>query len=294
MGIFYKEYGGVTAAGYIAGIALVFSGIAGLNGCYVNKKKEVHLEIQFGDVTNVVTEPGVQWKTPFITTKEGYSLTRQTISLDETLTLRTSDDVRLTNPYGIEFEISAGNDGTDEISTEDIQKLKKLYFDLDGSDVDDIVILRAQDAAVQVYEAYNVTDLAEEGFTQKTNDAIKKRLQEMLDEQGWPIRILAVTSKGFTLTEDSEKVLERIIDIRQEKIRLELREENAQKAKEVFKIEAESHVAYIEELKKTGLLNEHIVTALQLKMASDIGRVMEPFGDAIDGNLPPGNIYTPK
>lgn len=146
-----------------------------------------------------------------------------------------------------------------------------------GQDLELFINRTARDSAVRVFETLQVTDLAEPGITDRITQGIQERLQEDLIEGGWPIRIVDITSDGFTLSPGPEDTLERIIDIRQEAARLALRQENAVIAEGVLRQEAQAYVAYAEELQAAGLPAEDLRCAIHDKMTQDSGRIMEPF-----------------
>lgn len=154
-----------------------------------------------------------------------------------------------------------------------------MYYQLKGTgeDLEDVIQKLASDVAVRVFEGLQVTDLAEQGVTNRITNSIMDSLQADLTEKGWPVDIIDVLSDGFELSPESEKVLERIIDIRQENARLDLRLENARKAEEVLRTEARAYVAYAEELSAAGILPEDLRCAIYDKMAQETGRIMEPF-----------------
>lgn len=272
MGIFTKEgrHGedelrwGRIAGASISGLATAAALVGSL---YVNEAREVSLEVTFGKVTNVITEPGINAKYPFITSRFPYSLARQTSYIGQETTLRTSDDVRLTNPFTIEFQIDESAD------------VENLYYQLKGSgeDIEDVVQKLARDVGVRVFEGLEVTDLAEPGVTDRITTDMQNRLQAELSAKGWPVNIIDILSDGFKLSPESEGVLERIIDIRQESARLDLRQTNAEKAENVLRTEAQAYVAYAEELSAAGLPESDLRCAIYDKMAQDAGRVMEPF-----------------
>jgi len=272
MGLFIGEdrHGNPSLrVGRIAGAAIggLFAAATAFGSFYINEEREVSLEVRFGQIVDIETTHGIKLKTPWLSSRYAYSLARQTSEVGTGTTLRTSDDVRLRNPFKIEWQIDEAAD------------LKSLYSELKGtgSDIADVVEIRARDAAVQVFETLTVADLAEEGFTANIKAQIKAKLQNNLSEQGWPVRVLDVLSDGFTLSQGSESALEAIVNIRQEALRLDLRLENAGKAIDVYKKEAEADAAYLNELTEAGLPSEDLVCALQYKMARDAGRVMQPF-----------------
>lgn len=278
MGFFTKEDDrGRTKArvGRIAttSLASLFTATALWSGLYINEAREVSLEVRFGKVVDTITDPGINAKMPFLTSRYAYSLARQTIQTGEEKTLRTSDDVRLKNPFTIEYKIDETAD------------LKNLYYQLKGSgdDIKDVIEKLTGDVAVRVFEGFVVSDLAETGFTDKIKTEIKTKLQADLAEKGWPVTVIDVLSSGFSLSEGSEDVLERIIDIRQEETRLELRQKNAEKAKDVLKTEAEAYVEYAKVLREAGVPEEDLRCAIYDKMALEAGRIMQPFAQ-ICGN----------
>lgn len=248
-------------------IAGLFAASALWGSIYVNEAREVSLEVRFGNVVDVVTEPGLNFKIPFFTSRYAYSLARETTRIAEGTTLRTSDDVRLTNPFTIEYKIDENAD------------LKNLYYQLKGSgeDITDVIKKLASDVGVRVFEGLQVTNLAEDGVTDQITGAMQERLQADLKAKGWPVTIIDVLSDGFQLKPESEAVLARIIDIRQEAARLDLRMQNAIKAEEVLKREAQAYVGYAQVLKAAGVPEADLRCAVHDKMAQEAGRVMEPF-----------------
>ncbi len=281
---FYQNEDGGLRATRIAGtVATAFLAAAtAWSGLYVNEGRQITLEVLFGNIVDQVNSPGLKVKMPFFADRFAYSLARQTSPIDNTTTLRMGDDLRLDADFTVEWEIQEGVDAG------------KLYYDLKdrGGDIDNVVMVRGQDAAIRTLESLTIEDLippnadmpqAQTGadtsasFTQLMTSGIQGRLQQEFLSQGWPIKVISVYSNGFKFSPPSEIKLEEIVGIRQERVKLALREENAVKAAEVFAAEARADAAYVNELVAKGLGEDQIGTALCLKMARDAGRVNEPF-----------------
>ena len=104
------------------------------------------------------------------------------------------------------------------------------------------------------------------------------RAENLMDEEGWPVRIIGVYSTGFNFSQDSEARIAEIVGIRAERVKLDLRAENAERAREVFAAEASADAAYINALRtEAGLQDGDVAYALCLKMNRDAGRVNEPL-----------------
>lgn len=261
--------------------------IGGCGGLYVNSDRQATLEVQFGKVTDVVTDSGLQFKIPLITDKFTHSLARQKVEV-ELQNLRMGDDIKLkSGKFIIEYEIDENPNGQPA-------DLKKLYFDLkdQGGELDNVVEARAVDAAVRAVEALGIEDLmpeedeetgkpkevtADASFNGKLKKKIKDELQASLIQQGWPVKVIDVFSSGFQFEAESETKIAEIVAVRMEKVKLGLREKNAAKAKEVFRKEAEADAAYINTLRNAGLPIEQVYQALCLKMSRDAGKVNEQF-----------------
>lgn len=268
MGFFIDKQGDVRPsriAGAVFGGAL--SLLTAWKSYYVNDVKEASVIVAFGQIVDVTTQPGFYLKRPWIDARNAYSLARQITEIGQTNSVRTSDDVRLTAPYSIEWEID---------ETADVQA---LYSQLAGSgrDIASVVDIRARDAATQVFEGLTVADLAEPGFTERVKGEIMQKLQASLTEGGWPVRVLSISSDGFTLSPGSEEILEEIISIRQERLRLQLRAENAEKAEAVFAAEAKADMAYLSTLRELGVPEGQLLCALHYKMIRDAGKIGQPF-----------------
>jgi regulator of protease activity HflC (stomatin/prohibitin superfamily) len=267
-----------TAIGSIFALSTAYSAL------YVNQAREVSLEVTFGKVTEQVDTAGLKFKKPFISTRFPYTLTRQSIEIDEDTKLRTGDDIRLTAGFTVDFQIEEGAD------------IEKLYLDLkgQGGDLVDVVNVRAKDSATRALEALTIEDLVppakteaeelategqpETGFTDMMTTGIKERLQAEFVEQGWPVEVLDVYSKGFQFDSASESKLAEIVRIRQEKVKLVLRQENAVKAAEVYAAEAGADAAYLNVLRDAGLTSPTaLAQAFCLKTARDAGNINDAF-----------------
>lgn len=284
MGIFTDRNGEAKVGNIVGGaLATLFTiGVAADSVIFVSPREAVIQTDFSGNIIRVIDKTGVYAKTPIITSTHSYSLTRETALLKGDTSLRTSDDVRLSNPFTVEFEIDETVD------------LKKLYIDSKGKNVTDIVLQRAKDAAVRVFETLKVSDLAEPGVTDRIKALIKEKLQNDLTQEGWPIKIRTVLSDGFKLNPGSEDELERIVILRQEGTRLDLRSNNADKALSIMSKEAASDAAYLSGLKAAGVPNEGLVCALYLKKLSDTGKVGIPFVAGCNTNSPAIAVPAPS
>ena len=286
MSLFTDERGNVKPLKVAAwGLAGVFLVAGSCSTMYVNEERQVSLEVLFGRVTDKEDTAGLKIKNP-IATRFAYSLARQKTEVAEAVNLRTEDDLRLSGRYHVEYEVDEHAD------------VNKLYFDLkdQGGDLDNVVEIRAKDSAVRTIEALKIKDIMPDtdsavdtpgdgkSLTDTIKEGIKTRLQAVLSEEGWPVRVIGVYSDGFHFSMESEKKIEDIVGLRADKVKLSLREENADKAKGVFKAEAEADAAYIGELRKAGLPAADVGFALCMKMSRDAGRVNEPFSPGCSGN----------
>lgn len=276
-----------TAAG-VTGVAALGTL---LSSFYINEERQVSLEVLFGRVNHVEKAPGWKWKNP-LATRYPYSLARQKTTVDQATNLRLGDDLRVSGKFDVEYEV------------DETANVPKLYFDLkdQGGDLEGVVQVRSKDAAVRTLESLTIKDLIpdtekegeESSFTNKITMGIQQRLQKDLTEQGWPVRVLGVFSDGFHFTPDSEKRIEEIVRVRADRVKLDLRQENAIKAQEVFRDEAKADRAYIDALRDGGLPDDDVAKALCLKMARDAGRVNEPFAaGCMGGAIPPVGVITP-
>lgn len=297
----YRKAINWPVVGTAGGLSALFLAATLFSGLYINEAREVSLEVKFGDVVDQEDTPGLKWKTPWLSSRHAYSLARQTSVIDNSTSLRMGDDIRLTGGFTIEWEIKEGTD------------IKKLYFDLKDreGDLDDVVTVRGRDAAIRALESLTIQDLipeqdieamtstdteaegtdadgadveTSESFTDKMTTGIQTRLQTEFDQQEWPIRVIAVYSNGFEFEPESEEKLAEIVGIRQDRVKLILREENAQKAKEVYGVEAEADAAYLRGLVEAGYPVDQLDHALCMKMQRDAGRVNEPFAAGCGGS----------
>ena len=270
----WTDFKFVKAAGLAT--AALFTTAAGCSGTYSNEARQVSLEVEFGKVVDQENTPGLKLKTPFISDRFAYSLAKQTTKIPRMEKIRTGDDIKMDLDFTVEWEIIEDTD------------VSKLYFDLKdrGGDLENVLEVRAKDAAVQVMETMTIDDIIAEAkddtadeisFTERLKGGIHTRLQEELQSQGWPVRIMAVYTNGYSFTQKSEARLEEIVGIRQESVKLGLREENAQKAKEVFREEAQADAAYLQGLREAGVPEEDLAYSLCLKMNRDAGVVNQKF-----------------
>lgn len=289
MGLFTKQdrYGdtavrifplAATGAGALIALTLAFSSM------YINEERQVSLEVLFGKVSDVENTAGLKFKNP-LASRFAYSLARQSTPVSEATNLRTGDDLRLSGRYFVDYEIDEGAD------------VNKLYFDLQdqGGDLENVLSVRAKDAAVRAIESLTIEDLMPEedpnnpdkeveSFTDMITTGVQNRLQAALNAEGWPVRIIGVYSDGFNFSKDSEDRIAEIVGIRAERVKLGLRQENAVKAQEVFAAEATADAAYINALRETaGLTDDQVGYALCLKMNRDAGRVNEPLAAGCGG-----------
>lgn len=255
----YVRWGrvGSTAAASVVSLATAFSSF------YIVQDREVALKIRFGAITDVQAEPGLYAKVPFIDGVIRYPLFRQrTEVLAEDANLRTRDQMRVEGGIYVDYEI-------DEAST----NIESIYADLrgDSSDIQDVIRMRAREAAVRAFGEFSSTDLTSQ-IDQITARA-QVLLQESIDEQGWPFKVLEVVSNGVRLSPDSEVKLERVMAAEQERIVLELRQRNAALAVDVLKIEGTALGGLYNELANAGVPPDQINTLICLKMANDADSV---------------------
>lgn len=238
------------------------------NSFYVVEQREVGLEVMFGGVNEVNTEPGLYWKFPWpIERAIKYPLYRQRAEVTANeANLRTRDQMRVEGGIFVDYEI-------DEQSA----NIQNIYADLRGDkeDIKDAIAIRAKEAAVNAFGQFSSVDL-----TTKISDITaltKKLLQESIDKQGWPFKIKDVISNGVRLSPDSEQKLERVMAAEQEMTVLNLRERNAEKAEDVLRKEGKALGALIKELQETGIPDDQISNVVCLKMSNDADKIQVPF-----------------
>jgi membrane protease subunit HflC len=256
--------GTLVAGGLVAAFGLATAVSAG----YIVEKREAALEVRFGDVKQVIREPGLYFKVPYLDTAYKYPLYRLTAQVNSNeANLRTSDQMRVEGGILVDFEV-------DETSAD----IENLYADLriEGEeDIARIVRMRAKEAAVRAFGEFSSVEL-----TSKINEITtraKEILQADINEQNWPFRIKDVTSDGVKLSPDSERKLERVMAAEQEKLVLELREKNAVKAQTVLREEGKALAELYKELAKGGVRAEDIPTVMCLKMANDDDSIQVAF-----------------
>lgn len=280
MGLYTKEnertgdtdtrWGRVAAT---AGAGLVALATA-WNSLYVVEQREVALEVLFGGVNEVNKDPGLYAKVPFFERAVKYPLYRQRADVSsEEANLRTKDQMRVEGGIFVDYEI-------DEQSA----NIENIYADLRGDkdDINDVIKMRAKEAAVVAFGEFTSVEL-----TSKMNDITGRTqvlLQESIDEQGWPFKVKSVISNGVRLSPDSEKKLERVMDQEQERIVLDLRERNAEKAKGVFEKEGAALGALYNKLIESGVPTDSATNLICLKMANDAGKIQEAFAPGCFGN----------
>lgn len=297
MGLFTKQnertgdtdvrYGRIaaTAGAGVVALSTVWSSL------YVVEQREVALEVLFGGVNAVNTEPGLYTKTPFFESVVKYPLYRQRadVSADEA-NLRTKDQMRVEGGIFVDYEI-------DEQSA----NITNIYADLrgDSNDINDVIKMRAKEAAVVAFGEFTSVELTSR--LNEITDRTTTLLQQSIDEQGWPFKIKSVISNGVRLSPDSEKKLERVMDQEQERIVLELRERNAEQAKNVYQKEGQALAALYTEITAAGVPADQAASIICLKMANDAGKIQEAFAPGCFANdnggysvaVDPRVTYTP-
>lgn len=297
MGLFTKQnertgdtdvrYGRIaaTAGAGVVALSTVWSSL------YVVEQREVALEVLFGGVNAVNTEPGLYTKTPFFESVVKYPLYRQRadVSADEA-NLRTKDQMRVEGGIFVDYEI-------DEQSA----NITNIYADLrgDSNDINDVIKMRAKEAAVVAFGEFTSVELTSR--LNEITDRTTTLLQQSIDEQGWPFKIKSVISNGVRLSPDSEKKLERVMDQEQERIVLELRERNAEQAKNVYQKEGQALAALYTEITAAGVPADQAASIICLKMANDAGKIQEAFAPGCFANdnggysvaVDPKVTYTP-
>lgn len=250
---------------------------------YINESTEKSLEITFGKVTKQVDTPGIKAMWPFgIDKRFAISTAKQNVELSFDK-LRTGDDIKMRSDFDIEFQVREKGD------------IRNYYNDLKGrdGDVKSIVEARGNKAAIEAVEKMSITDLIppldkdgkpekSDGFSKKMTENIKTRLQELLDGKdggaNWEIEILGVYPKGFAFEPESEAKLAEIVGIRQEAVKLVLREKNAIKAKEVYGQEAAADAAYLKPFQDAGITDSSALAQIFcLKTARDAANVNAPL-----------------
>lgn len=250
---------------------------------YVNEQTEKSLEITFGKVTQQVDTPGLKLKPPFISKRFAISTAKQNVLLSFDR-LRTGDDIKMSSDFEIEFQVREEGD------------IRNYYNDLKGrdGDVKEIVQARGTKAAIEAVESMDINDLIPplddegnqiegQGFSQVMTAEIHERLQNLLDGENdgtnWQIDILGVYPSGFEFEPESEAKLAEIVAIRQEAVKLGLRQQNALKAREVYAQEAEADAQYLRTIsEQTGISSDTALSQIFcLKTARDAANVNAPL-----------------
>lgn len=270
MGIFTNEEGQLSTKKIVSGLGAAFTATALYGSFYVLPQREVALITRFGGVVNEARIWGIHPKIPFVDTVHKYPLYRQRveISADEA-NLRTGDQMGVQGGLFVEYEING-----------DSKDLDNLYNYLraqteDVNDVADIVKIRGKMAAVSSFGLAKAPELATTIDT--ITDNMKTRLQKSIDDNGWPVKILAVISNGVRLTPDAEKKLEVIMVASQEQTVLDLRKTNAKKAQEVLTEEGKALGNLYKAIAESGVRPEDVNTLVCLDMAQRAHRTQEPF-----------------
>lgn len=282
-----------TAGAAILGLSALFSSL------YVNENTEKSLEITFGKVTEQVDTPGLKVKPPFVSKRFAISTTKQDVKLSFDK-LRTGDDIKMRSDFLVEFQVREEGD------------IRNYYNDLKGrdGDVSSIVMARGNKATIEAVESMDINDLIPpldengnpvegEGFSAMMTAKIKDRLQKLLDGENdgtnWQIDVLGVYPSGFAFEPESEAKLAEIVGIRQEAVKLALREKNAAKALEVYKAEANADLAYLKEFKDKGIDDDQALAQIFcLKTARDAANINAPFTPGCMGSGSGVSVAVPK
>ncbi len=263
-------------------LAAAFAASALISSLYINEERETSVEVLFGKVVDVETTPGLKAKVPFFASRHSYPLSRQSVHIANEKGLRTGDSYRIKGDFSIDYEV------------DEKANIPMLYFDLkdNNGEIDNLLAVRAQDAAVKAVEKLGTSDLVsnadDQGLTKKITDALSQILEEQLHKEGWPIKLKGVFSQGFYLDDESEKKIAEILQFRLEQSKLKLRDANADKAQVTFEKEANALLKFVGPLQKAGLTAEFISSIVCLKMQQDAGRIGEPFAAGCMGVQPPG------
>jgi len=266
------RWGRIATAAFAGAIALDVA----VTSPYINQQREATVQTIFGSISNVTHSSGIHFKAPWpLGVKYTYPLYRQSTTTSAATILRTRDGLKVTGDYHAEFEIDGNAD------------IQKLFLDLkgEGHDLAEVIVeeLTIQDLLPEPNKdsASKKTEEDEQkGFTGKVVSKIQKKLQDRLNNEGWPVKIKTILTTGFKLTAESETRLSGIISLRIENSQLDQRSINARKALSVRGEEATADNAYISNL---SLSPELKASVLCLMMNRDAGKVSDAFAASCFG-----------
>ncbi len=253
------------------GLAAVFMGavhLTGLSPFYVVDRTEVAIETLFGQIVEQEDEPGITLKNP-LSGVERFPLTQQDAVIGEGTEMRTGDELRLAVGMTAKWAIRQGSDI--RILGENLPK------DGGTTALGKIVNKIFEDAGIRAAESLSINDIitptdlnpaqedAEEAatFTTLLKERTQRFAQEELNVQGWPVEIITVLTSGFHfIGEETEARLAEVVGLRQEELKLKLREQNADQARKTLEKEAAADSAYILPLLADGISPEAAISAL--------------------------------
>lgn len=272
-------------------------GLTGLAGAFVlassiyrNEPREVTLEINIGgEIVEQVSEVGLHLKTPWPFSRIIQYSTAMNITPTESENVRMGDELRMAySGFECQWNINPDADYT------------RLYEDLRGSGEDITTIAQATqlDALTRAAETLGIEDLIEVveadadaetpavegeepvvdvGFVSTLSTRLETLLADSYEDQGWPITVSKCLSRSYRFDQDTETRLARLAGIRQERVELEYRDDNAIRAQDVYANEAIADAAYVRPLIEAGMSPESAASALCVFKAATEGNLAEPL-----------------
>ena len=253
----------LKSAAAILSLAAIFGAAT---GCERVSEREVGVRVDWnGRVTEEFAQgAGLQFYLPPVSTIYTYNTFMERVRVEANeANLRTSDQQPTTGAIIVQYQVDPS-----------VGKTGVLYTTF-RNDYEHYVKDQAVASAVTVFGRKSSTEL-----TPKIDEIVKeieRVLQAKLKEDEVPVKIHSVISAGVGLSASADKKLEGLMIQQQYAAELQLRKENATKAKDVIRKEAEVITGAVDAYRQAGIPAELIPNMICLQMADKKGGVNEEF-----------------
>jgi hypothetical protein len=157
-----------------------------------------------------------------------------------------------------------------------------VFWDTEQIDpVEKTVNARAKTAAVAIFAGIKTDEY--QANIKKTRDDIKQRLQDIVDAEGLPIKIVEVDTSGVSPHPDVQERINRIASERRESERAQVIIDNAEKVKEAATEEANAVLEFAKPLTAAGYSETAVVALNCQRLADRADRFGIPFGVDCNG-----------
>lgn len=285
MTLLSKIFGGAAAATALAG------GIYAYSALYSHNGSEFKIVMNKGNAVSVSSE-GLGFAWGWYDRVHSFPRTRQITSVeDNEVTLRSQDGEEFIGGIRVEYQFTF-RDGAEHEEANKVM-ISNLFRDFNIQDtgsfwdtnaidpVEKTVNARAKTAAVSVFAGIK-TDEYQSSIDQ-TRLQIRDRLQQIVDAEGLPIRIVEVDTSGVSPHPDVQARINRIASERRENERAQVTIDNAELVQEAAKKEAQATMEFANALRNAGYSEETIVILNCQRLADRADRFGIPFGVNCNG-----------